>query len=219
MKLGVYDIEGKKTSEEIELNPSVFETEISKSLLHQAVKVYLANQRQGTVNAKGRSEVNGSKSKIFRQKGTGGARGGSKRSPVRVGGGKTFGPSPRDYSLKMNKKQKQLARKSAYTDKANNNSIFLFDNFSFEVPKTKQFVKVLEGMEILNKKILVLVDSYSYLDDEKRYDGIVNLLRSVRNIKNVEFQVADSVSTYEILRADYLVVQKDALLTIDRVSE
>lgn len=219
MKLGVYDIEGKKTSEEIELNSAIFGIEPSNALLHQAVKVYLANQRQGNSKAKGRSEVAYSKIKLGSQKGSGNARRGMRSSPVLVGGGKAFGPSPRDYTMKMNKKQKVLARKSAYSDKAISNAVYLFDNFDFDKPKTSKFVKVLEGMELLGKKILVLVDSYSYLDDDKKYDKTVNLLKSIRNIKNVACQVADSAATYEIINADYVVIQKDALETIDKVNE
>ncbi len=218
MKLGVYDIEGKKSSEEIELNSNIFGIEPSVALLHQAVKVYLANQRQGNAKAKGRSEVAYSKAKLGSQKGSGNARRGMRSSPILVGGGKVFGPSPRDYTLKMNKKQKLLARKSAYSDKAISNSVYLFDNFQFDDPKTKKFLKVLDGMGILGKKVLVLVDSYSYLDDDKKYDNTINLLKSARNIKNLSCQVADTVTTYEIINADYVVIQKDALKTIDRVN-
>jgi len=217
--LSVYDIEGKKSSEEIELNKEVFGAELNQLLIHKAVKVYLANQRQGNAKAKGRSEVNGSKQKAFKQKGTGGARRGSKRSPLLVGGGKTFGPSPRDYTMKMNKKEKLIARKSAYSDKANGEAICIFDNFEFETPKTSKFSVVLEGMGVLGKKVLVLVDSYSYLDEDKKYENTINLLKSVRNIKNVKIQVSDSVSTYEIVNADYLIIQKEALKTIDRVNK
>jgi large subunit ribosomal protein L4 len=217
-KVAVYDIEGKKTSEEVELNDVVFGVEPNKFILHQAVKVYLANQRQGTAKAKGRSEVAGSQKKAINQKGSGGARRGSKRSPLLVGGGKTFGPSPRDYTLKMNKKQKLLAKKSAFSDKANSDGVFVFDNFKFDMPKTTKFLNVLKGMEVLGKKVLVLVDSYSYIDDDAKYDNTVNILKSARNIKNIRCQVADTVTTYEILNADYLAIQKDALKTIDRVN-
>lgn len=218
MKLSVYDIEGKKTSEEIDLQKGIFEIEPSYHLIHQAVKVYLANQRQGNAKAKTRSELAYSTRKLFRQKGTGGARRGDRRSPVLVGGGKTFGPSPRDYSLKMNKKQKDIARRSAYSDKAINEKLFIFDNFEFDTPKTSKFVNFLSGIELLGKKILILVDTYSYLDDDKKYVSSENLIKSIRNIKNVRIQVADSVSTYEISNADYLLIQKDALKTIDRVN-
>lgn len=217
-KVAVYDIEGKKTSEEVELNDLVFGIEPNKSIVHQAVKVYLANQRQGTAKAKGRSEVAGSQAKAINQKGSGGARRGSKRSPLLVGGGKTFGPSPRDYTLKMNKKQKLLAKRSAFSDKAISDGVLVFDNFKFDVPKTTKFLNVLKGMEVLGKKVLVLVDSYSYIDDDSKYDNTVNILKSARNIKNVRCQVADTVTTYEIVNADYVAVQKDALITIDRVN-
>lgn len=217
-KVAVYDIEGKKTSEEVELNDVVFGIEPNMHIVHQAVKVFLANQRQGTAKAKGRSEVAGSQKKAINQKGSGGARRGSKRSPLLVGGGKTFGPSPRDYTLKMNKKQKLLAKKSAFSDKANSDGVFVFDNFKFDVPKTSKFLNVLKGMEVLGKKVLVLVDSYSYLDDDEKYDNTINILKSARNIKNIRCQVADTVTTYEIVNADYLAIQKDALKTIDRVN-
>ncbi|MBU4485315.1 MAG: 50S ribosomal protein L4 [Candidatus Delongbacteria bacterium] len=218
MKLSVYDIEGKKTSVEVELNNEVFGIEPNFHLIHQSVKVYLANQRQGTAKAKGRSELAFSNKKLFRQKGTGGARRGDRKSPVLVGGGKTFGPSPRDYTMKMNKKQKLLARKSAYSDKALNDKIYLIDNFVFEAPKTTKFVNVLSGMEVLGKKVLVLVDTYSYLDEDAKYENTVNLLKSIRNIKNTNIQLADTVSTYEIMNADCLIIQKGALQTIDRVN-
>jgi large subunit ribosomal protein L4 len=219
MKLPVYDIEGKKTSVEMELNNEVFGVEPNYHLIHQAVKVYLANQRQGTAKAKGRSETAFSTRKLFRQKGTGGARRGDRRSPVLVGGGKTFGPSPRDYSMKMNKKQKLLARKSAYSDKAINSQIYLIDNFMFEAPKTAKFVNVLSGMELLGKKVLVVLDTYSSIDEDSKFNNTVNLIKSVLNIKNTNLQLADTVSTYEIMNADCLIIQKDALQTIDRVNE
>jgi large subunit ribosomal protein L4 len=218
MKLSVYDIEGKKTSVELELNNSVFGMDPDYHLIHQAVKVYLANQRQGTAKAKGRSELAFSTRKLFRQKGTGGARRGDRKSPVLVGGGKTFGPHPRDYTMKMNKKQKLLARISAFSDKALNEKIYLIDNFEFETPKTAKFVNTLSAMEVLGKKVLVLVDTYSYLDEESKYNRTVNLLKSIRNIKNANIQLADTVSTYEIMNADCLLIQKDALQTIDRVN-
>ena len=218
MKLAVYDIEGKKTSVEMELNTNVFGMDPDYHLIHQAVKVYLANQRQGTAKAKGRSELAFSTRKLFRQKGTGGARRGDRKSPVLVGGGKTFGPHPRDYTMKMNKKQKLIARKSAFSDKALNENIYLIDNFEFESPKTTKFVNVLSAMEVLGKKVLVLVDTYSYLDEENKYNRTVNLLKSIRNIKNANIQLADTVSTYEIMNADCLLIQKDALQTIDRVN-
>lgn len=218
MKLCVYDIEGKKTSDEIELNNDVFGVDPAKHLMYQAVKTYLANQRQGNAKAKGRSEVVGSRAKAFKQKGNGGARRGDKKSPILVGGGKTFGPSPRSYYLKMNKKQQQIARSSAYSDKAVNNSIYIIDNFEMEAPKTSKFTRVLEGMELKGKKILVLIDSYSYLDDDKKWNNSVNLWKSIRNIKKVNCQLASNVTTYEILNADYLVVQKDALETINRIN-
>ena len=154
MKLYVYDIEGKKTSDEIELSDTIFGVEPAKHLMYQAVKTYLANQRQGNAKAKGRSEVAGSRAKAFKQKGNGGARRGDKKSPVLVGGGKTFGPSPRSYYMKMNKKQQQIARNSAYSDKAVNNSIYIFDNLEIESPKTSKFTKVLEGMELSGRKYL-----------------------------------------------------------------
>lgn len=218
MKLAVYDIEGKKTSVEIDLNKDVFGLDPNYSLVHQAVKVYLANQRQGTHNVKSRSQMNFSTKKMFKQKGTGGARRGDRNSPVLVGGGKSFGPSPRDYTMKMNKKQKLLARKSAFSDKAAHDRVYLIDNFVFDVPKTTKMVNVFSGMEVLGKKVLVLVDTYSYLDDENKYNNSINLLKSISNIKNANVQLADNVSTYEIMNADCLIIQKDALQTIDRVN-
>lgn len=220
MSLNVYDINGKKTSEEIALNPEIFAITPSEHILYLAVKTYLANQRQRTSKAKGRSEVSGSTAKMFKQKGTGGARRGSKRSPLLVGGGKTFGPqlSETKYTLKMNKKQKVLARKSAYSLKASSDSIYIMDNFKVDVPKTKPMVSMLKEIGILEKKVLVLFNSYSYLDDDDKYDNIVNNIRSFWNIKNVKCQVADNVTPYEIVNADYLLIQKDALEIINRIN-
>lgn len=218
MKLSVYDIEGKVTSEQIELNQNVFGVVPSKHVLYLAVKTYLANQRQGNAKTKTRREVAGSTRKLFKQKGTGGARRGNAKSPLMFGGGKTFGPVLRSYYTKMNKKMKVLARKSAYSDKANEESIYIIDNFNFAEPKTAKFLKVLSGMGVFGKKVLVLFDSYSYLDDEKKCANAVNMIKSVRNLKNVYCQTADNVTAYEILHADYLVIQKDALKTIDRVN-
>lgn len=152
MKLAVYDIEGKKTSVEVDLNKKVFGIEPDYNLIHQAVKVYLANQRQGTAKVKSRSELGFSNKKMFRQKGTGGARRGDRSSPLMVGGGKTFGPEPRDYTMKMNKKQKSLARRSAYSDKALNENLFLIDDFLFDTPKTSKMVNVLSSMGVIGKK-------------------------------------------------------------------
>ena len=218
MKVNLYNQKGEKLKTTVELNPEMFEAKVNEELMAQYVRVHLANQRQGTAKAKGRSEVSGSQAKAINQKGSGGARRGSKRSPLLVGGGKTFGPSPRDYTLKMNRKQKLLAKKSAFSDKAINDGVFVFDNFKFDVPKTTKFLNVLKGMEVLGEKVLVLVDSYSYIDDDSKYDNTVNILKSARNIKNIRCQVADTVTTYEIVNADYLAIQKDALITIDRVN-
>ncbi|MBN1970304.1 MAG: 50S ribosomal protein L4 [Candidatus Delongbacteria bacterium] len=217
-KVAVYDIQGKITGE-LELNPAVFGFEPKKHLIHKAVVTYLANKREGNAKCKSRSEVTGSTKKLFKQKGTGGARRGNIKSPVLVGGGKTFGPKVRDYFLKMNKKEKIAARKSAYSDKAMSTAIRVFDNFDIDVPKTAKFIEVLKGMEVLGKKVLILVDSYSYLDSDEKYNRAVNILKSCRNIKNVKYQVADTVSTYEIVNSDYLVIQKDALQTIDKVNK
>jgi len=218
MKLCVYDVQGKKTAEEVELNKEVFEMLPSKHLMYQAVKTYLSNQRQGNAKTKGRSEIAYSTAKLIKQKGTGGARRGDRKSPILVGGGRIFGPVPRSYYLKMNKKQRVLARKSAFSDKVQGEAVIVVDNFIYEEPKTSKFVAVLNELGILGKKVLLVVDTYTYQDDNKKITNTVNLLKSARNIKNVSFQTADSVSTYEIMRADYLIIQKDALKTIDRVN-
>jgi len=218
MKLCVYDIQGKKTAEEVELNSDVFGVAPSKHLMYQAVKTYLANQRQGNAKTKGRSELAYSTAKLIKQKGTGGARRGDRKSPVMVGGGRVFGPVPRSYYLKMNKKQKVLARKSAFSDKAQEQAIIVVDNLIYDEPKTSKFAGVLRELGVMGKKVLLVVDTYTYQDEDKKIENTTNLLKSARNIKNVSFQTADSVNTYEIMRADYLLIQKDALKTIDRVN-
>jgi large subunit ribosomal protein L4 len=217
-KVAVYDIQGKKTGVELELNPAIFSIEPKKHLIHKAVLSYLANRREGNSKNRHRTEVKGSTKKLFKQKGTGGARRGSIKSPIMVGGGKTFGPKVRSYYQKMNKKEKVIARKSAYSDKALSSSILAIENFLIETPKTSKFVELLKGMEVLGKKVLVLVDSYSYLDSEEKYTNAVNVLKSLRNIKNVRTQVADTVSTYELMNSDVLVIQKDAFITIEKVN-
>lgn len=218
-KVSVYDIQGKVTGEEIELSPEIFGLEPNKTLLHKAVVTYLSNQRQGTHFAKRRSEITGSTKKLFRQKGTGNARKGNIKSPVLKGGGKTFAPHPRDYTKKMNKKEKVLARFSAYSDKALSDSIFVFDNFDMEEPKTSKFASILNGMGVYGKKVLVIVDSYSWYDEDEHYEKQVKILKSAKNIKNINYQIIDSVNTYEIMNADYLVFQKAALETLNRVGE
>lgn len=200
MELNVLNINGHETGRKVTLDASVFGVEPNDHVIYLDVKRYLANKRQGTHKTKERGEVAFSTRKLFRQKGTGGARRGSIKSPLLRGGGTVFGPRPRDYEQKVNKKVKQLARISALSRKASANEITVVEDFSFEAPKTKQFVSVLKALKIDDVKSLVLLG------------GIDNtLLMSARNIPTVSVMQAEDVSTYNLLNAKQLVLTESAL--------
>ena len=204
-KVSVYNIEGKVVGD-MELNDAVFGVEVNTHLVHQAVVLQLANKRQGTQSAKTRSEVSGGGRKPWRQKGTGHARQGSTRSPQWTGGGIVFAPKPRDYSFKMNKKEKNLALKSVLTTKVAENKFIVVDGLSFDEIKTKNMVNVLKNLEV--KKALVVTD-----DDNK------NVTLSSRNIPGVKTAFTNTINVYDILKYDKMVVAKDVISKIEEVYE
>ena len=157
MELNIYNIEGKDTGRKVSLDETIFGVEPNDHAIYLDVKQYMANKRQGTHKSKGRSELAGSTRKLGKQKGGGGARPGDIKSPVRVGGGRVFGPTPRDYSFKLNKKVKQLARKSALSYKVQNSSLIVLEDFSFETPKTKDFVALINNLKVSDKKLLFVL--------------------------------------------------------------
>ena len=202
-KVSVYNIEGKVVGD-MELNDAVFGVEVNTHLVHQAVVLQLANKRQGTQSAKTRSEVSGGGRKPWRQKGTGHARQGSTRSPQWTGGGIVFAPKPRDYSFKMNKKEKNLALKSVLTTKVAENKFIVVDGLNFDEIKTKNMVNVLKNLEV--KKALVVTD-----DDNR------NVTLSSRNIPGVKTAFTNTINVYDILKYDKMVVAKDVISKIEEV--
>ena len=195
MELSVLNIAGKETGRKIELNDAIFGIEPNEHAIYLDVKQYLANQRQGTHKSKQRNEVSGSTVKLKKQKGTGGARAGSIKNPQFRGGGRVFGPVPRDYRFKLNKKLKRLARKSALAVKASANAVTVIEDFSFEAPKTKQFVELVNNLKV-NQGNLLLVLS----------DVNENILLSARNLQNVEIKRVNDLATYNIMKAKNLVL-------------
>ena len=196
-------MEGKQV-DEIELNDAVFGVEVKENLVHQAVLSQLANNRQGTQKAKTRSEVSGGGRKPWRQKGTGHARQGSTRAPQWTGGGVVFAPVPRDYSFKMNKKEKRVALKSVLTDRVNENKFIVVDDIKFEAPKTKDFVKMMNNLNV-SKALVVLKDND------------VNAVMSAKNIPTVKTALTNTINVYDILKYDVVVIDKAAVATIEEV--
>ena len=201
--VAVYNIEGKEV-DKLELNDNVFGVEINEHLVHLAVVSQLANGRQGTQSAKTRSEVSGGGRKPWRQKGTGHARQGSTRSPQWTGGGVVFAPKPRDYSMKMNKREKQIAMKSALTSKVQNAKLVVVDAFNLDEIKTSKFVQILDNLKA-PKALVVTKDK-----DEK-------VVLSARNIPTVKTTMTNSINVYDILKYDSLVITKDAVAAIEEV--
>lgn len=195
MKLEVLDINGKPTGREVTLDKKTFGIEPNEHVVYLAVKQYLANQRQGTHKVKARAEVSGSTRKIKKQKGTGTARAGSIKSPVFRGGGTIFGPEPRDYSFKLNKKVKRLAGKSVLSSKAKDKAIKVLEDVSFDAPKTKEFTALLGNLELADKKSVFVLG-----------ENNANVYLSSRNIKNTRVFTADEVSTYDLINADQVVL-------------
>jgi large subunit ribosomal protein L4 len=206
MELSVVDIKGKDTGKKINLPEDIFGVTPNDHVIYLDVKQYLANQRQGTHKSKQRNEVSGTTKKLKKQKGTGGARAGSMKSPVFVGGGRIFGPQPRDYSFKINKKTKVLARKSALSYKATDNAISILDKLVFSAPKTKEYISVMSNLSLSDKKTLVVLESEDH-----------NVYMSSRNIKNTKVVLAEDINTYDVLHADNLVLTLGALEKIQGV--
>lgn len=201
--VAVYNMEGKEV-DKIELNDSIFGVEINEHLVHMAVLQQLANKRQGTQKAKTRSEVRGGGRKPWRQKGTGHARQGSTRSPQWTGGGVVFAPKPRDYSMKMNKREKQIAIKSALTSKVQDSKLIVVDEFKLDEIKTSKFAQILDNLKA-PKALVVTKDK-----DEK-------VVLSARNIPTVKTTMTNSINVYDILKYDSLVITKDAVAAIEEV--
>ena len=204
MEVSVYNIKGEDTGRKITLNESIFGIEPNDHAIYLDVKQFLANQRQGTAKSKERSEISGSTRKLGRQKGGGGARHGDINSPVLVGGGRVFGPKPRDYSFKLNKKVKQLARRSALSYKAQNDGIMVVEDFTFEAPKTKEFVALLNNLKVSDKKLLLVLP-----------EANKNVYLSARNLQRAKVQTVSGVNTYRVLDAGVVMFTEKALSAID----
>ena len=206
MELSVLNIAGQETGRKVELNDAIFGIEPNEHAIYLDVKQYLANQRQGTHKSKQRNEVSGSTVKLKKQKGTGGARAGSIKNPQFRGGGRVFGPVPRDYRFKLNKKLKRLARKSALAVKASANAVTVIEDFSFEAPKTKQFVELVNNLKV-NQGNLLLVLS----------DVNENILLSARNLQNVEIKRVNDLATYNIMKAKNLVLVESSVKGLNKM--
>lgn len=204
MKLDIYKIDGSKSTKKAELSDDIFAIEPNEVVLYEDVRRHMANKRQGTHSTKGRSEVVGSTKKLYRQKGTGNARRGSAKSPLLRKGGTVFGPKPRDYSFKLNKKVVQLARKSALSVKAGTESITIVKDFTFEAPKTKQINDILSAFDISGKKVLILT-----ADTDR------NVYVSARNIPGVSVLEANKPNSYQILNSDAILIQEGAIEVLE----
>ena len=206
MEISVLNIKGEDTGRKVTLNDSIFAIEPNDHAIYLDVKQFMANQRQGTAKAKERSEVSGSTRKLGRQKGGGGARRGDINSPVLVGGGRVFGPRPRNYGFKLNKKVKALARKSALSYKAQEGAIVVVEDFTMEAPKTKQFIEIVNNLKVNDKKALFVLPS-----SDK------NVYLSARNIQRVNVALASALNTYTVLNADVMVVTESSLKVVDEI--
>lgn len=206
MEVSVLNINGQETGRKVALNDAIYGIEPNEHVLYLAVKQYLANQRQGTAKSKERSEMSGSTRKLGRQKGGGGARRGDINSPVLVGGGRVFGPKPRDYRQKLNKKVNILARKSALSYQAKVNGIIVVEDFTLEAPKTKDFLNIVKNLKVEGKKVLVVLPT-----EDK------NVYLSARNLKEAQVMGAANINTYKILNADAVIIAESSLETIDKI--
>ena len=206
MEVSVLNIKGQDTGRKVTLDEAIFGIEPNDHVLYLNVKQYLANQRQGTAKAKERSEHAGSTRKLIRQKGGGGARRGDINSPVLVGGGRVFGPRPRDYYFKLNKKVKALARKSALSYKAKDNAIVVVEDFTFETPKTKDFINITKNLKVEGKKVLLVLPETNK-----------NVYLSARNLQRAEVIEASTLNTYKVLNADVLVMTENSLNVINAI--
>jgi len=206
MELNVLNIKGQETGRKVTLNEAIFGVEPNDHVIYLDVKQYMANQRQGTAKAKERSEHAGSTRKLGRQKGGGGARHGDINSPLLKGGGRVFSPKPRDYGFKLNKKVKQLARKSALSYKVQENAIIVVEDFNFEAPKTKEFISMAKNLKVDGKKLLVVLP-----------ESNKNIYLSARNLQKAECIIAQNVNTYKVLNADVMIITENSLKAIDGV--
>ena len=206
MEVSVLNIKGQETGRKVALNEAIFGVEPNDHVIYLDVKQYMANKRQGNAKSKERSEISGSTRKLGRQKGGGGARHGDINSPLLIGGGRVFGPKPRDYSFKLNKKVKQLARKSALSYKAQENAIVVVEDFTMDAPKTKEFVEITKNLKVDGKKVLLLIP-----------EANKNVYLSARNLQRAEVLEAQNVNTYKILDADVLVITENSLKTINGI--
>ena len=206
MEINVLNIKGQETGRKVTLNEAIFGIEPNDHVLYLDVKQYLGNQRQGTAKAKERSEMSGSTRKLGRQKGGGGARRGDINSPVLVGGGRVFGPVPRDYSFKLNKKVKTLARKSALSIKAQENAIVVVEDLKMETPSTKVFANVVKNLQVSEKKVAFVCSCENK-----------NVLLSARNLKKVNVLAADSLNTYSVMNCGALVISESAVASVNNL--
>jgi len=206
MELSVYNIAGKETGRKVELNEAIFGVEPNEHAIYLDVKQYLANQRQGTHKSKERGEISGSTAKLKKQKGTGTARCGSIKSPIFRGGGRVFGPRPRNYSFKLNKKLKQLARKSALAIKAANNKISIVEDFNLETPKTKGFVEFMKNLKVDERRFLLVLS-----------EANENVILSSRNLQNVEVVRVNDLSTYAIMKCSAMMFVESSVEGLDEM--
>lgn len=207
MELSVYNIKGEDTGRKVTLSDAIFGLEPNEHVMYLDVKQYLANQRQGTHKAKQRNEVSGTTKKLKKQKGTGGARAGSMKSPVFIGGGRVFGPQPRDYGFKLNKKTKRLARLSALSSLAKDGKISLVENITLSAPKTKDFANILAGLKLNNGKKTLLVTG----EVDK------NVVLSARNIQKVSVATPVALNTHDLLNTDTLLLSEDGLKSLEQL--
>ena len=206
MELSVFNIKGEDTGRKVTLNDAIYGIEPNDHAIYLDVKQFLANKRQGTHKSKERSEVSGSTRKLIRQKGGGGARRGDINSPVLVGGGRVFGPRPRDYEFKLNKKVKSLARKSALSYKAKNSAIVVIEDFNMEAPKTKEFVTITKNLKVADKKLLMVLpekNNFVYL--------------SARNLQKAKVVTVSDINTYSVLDAANLVLTESSVAAIEKL--
>lgn len=206
MELSVFNISGKDTGKKVSLDDTIYGIEPNDHVLWLDVKQYLANQRQGTHKSKERSELSGSTRKLIKQKGGGGARRGDIKSPLLVGGARVFGPKPRDYSFKLNKKVKVLARKSALAYKAIENQIVVVEDFNFETPKTKDFIALTNSLQVADKKVVLV------LSDQNK-----NVYLSARNLERVKVVTASEINAYTILNCTSLIMAESSIAVIDKL--
>ena len=206
MDVTITKYSGETTGRKVNLSSGVFDIEPNDHAIWLDVKSHLANQRQGTHKSKQRNEITGSSKKIKKQKGTGGARAGNIKNPQFKGGGRVFGPAPRDYSFKLNKKVKDLARKSALTYKAKDNSIAIIEDFNFEAPKTKQYISMLKSLGVTSQKTLLVIPESNH-----------NIASSGRNIRNTKIITASQINTYDVMNADKLILVESSVGKIDNL--